>query len=114
MDSFVHFEGVRREAIRVRRRQGVLFGALFVGAFLGSIFVAEVNPGRLADGLPEIFNYFRRSLPALHWGTLTPDLAEWYWGLGKGLPCSWIRSSSHSWGPSWASSEPWLSAFPLP
>jgi len=85
MNSFVHFESVRRETIRVRRRQWILFGALFLGALLGSVFMAEVSLGRLADGLPELLSYGHRTLPALHWGTLASDLAEWYWGLGNWL-----------------------------
>ena len=41
--SYAHFEKTRREAVRIQRRQGILFGALFLGAFLGSLWIAEVS-----------------------------------------------------------------------
>jgi hypothetical protein len=84
-DSYTHFEKTRREAARSRRRQGILFGVLFLGAFLGSLWIAEVSAERLAGGIPEIFSYIGRTLPPLGWGSLGRDLGEWYWGLGKWL-----------------------------
>jgi len=84
-DSYTHFEKTRREAARARRRQGILFGVLFLGAFLGSLWIAEVSAERLARGIPEIFSYIGRTLPPLGWGSLGRDLGEWYWGLGKWL-----------------------------
>jgi phosphonate transport system permease protein len=80
-----HFERTRREAARVRRRQGILFGLLFLAAFLGSLWVAEVSAEKLARGIPEIFSYVGRTLPELRWATLGSDLGDWYWGLGKWL-----------------------------
>jgi phosphonate transport system permease protein len=83
--SYAHFEQTRREAVRIQRRQAFLFGAIFLGTFLGSLWIAEVSAERLATGIPEIFSYVRRTLPVLHWGSLGRDLGEWYWGLGKWL-----------------------------
>jgi phosphonate transport system permease protein len=83
--SYAHFEKTRREADRIQRRQVILFGVLFLGAFLTSLWIAEVSPERLAKGIPEIFNYIGRTLPPLQWGSLGRDLGDWYWGLGKWL-----------------------------
>ncbi len=83
--SYAHFEKTRREAVRIQRRQGILFGVLFLGALLGSLWIAEVSAEKLAKGIPEIFSYIRRTLPPLQWGSLGQDLGEWYWGLGKWL-----------------------------
>jgi phosphonate transport system permease protein len=83
--SHAHFEKTRQGAARIRRRQGILFGLLFLGALLVSLCVAEVSMEKLAKGVPEIFSYIRRTLPILHWGSLGRDLGEWYWGLGKWL-----------------------------
>jgi phosphonate transport system permease protein len=84
-EPFLHFEMTRREAARIQRRQLLLFGAIFLGAFLGSLWIAEVSAERLLGGLPEVFSYLRRTLPPLAWGSLGRGVAEWYWGLGKWL-----------------------------
>ncbi len=76
---------MRQEAVRIRRRQAILFGFFFLAALLGSFWVAEVSGEKLVKGIPGIFGYVRLTLPALHWGSLLTDLGEWYWGLGKWL-----------------------------
>jgi phosphonate transport system permease protein len=83
--SHAHFEKARREAVQAQSRQAVLFGLLFLGSFIGSLWIAEVSAERLAKGIPEIFSYIRRTLPPLQLGSLGRDLGEWYWGLGKWL-----------------------------
>ncbi|RPI74618.1 MAG: phosphonate ABC transporter, permease protein PhnE [Desulfobacteraceae bacterium] len=85
MDSFLHFEGVCGQMNRSRKKRIVLFAILFLAALIGSSHVAEVSIGRLIEGLPDLFNYIRQTLPPVHVGTLRVDLADWYWGLGKWL-----------------------------
>lgn len=84
-DSFLHFEGVRGQIDRSRKKRTVLFAVLFLVVLVGSSHVAEVSIGRLLKGLPDFFNYILQTLPPLQAGTLRTDLAEWYWGLGKWL-----------------------------
>jgi phosphonate transport system permease protein len=85
IESFTHFERVHRDLLGIQRRQAILFGALFLIAFLGALWIADVSLERLTKGLPEIFSYSQRSLPTLRWRNLASDLGEWYWGLGKWL-----------------------------
>lgn len=85
MDSFLHFEGVRGQMDRSRKKQTVLFAVIFLVILLGSSHVAEVSISRLIEGLPGLLNYIQQTLPSLHVGTLRADLADWYWGLGKWL-----------------------------
>ncbi len=83
--SQAHFEKTRRKSVGIQRQQGILFGILFLAVLLGSFWIAEVSGERLAKGIPEIFNYIRRTLPVFHWESVGRDFAEWYWGLGKWL-----------------------------
>lgn len=50
-------------------------------AFALSVWVGEVNLGKLARGLPNIIDYVLRTLPALSFATLLADLGEWLWGI---------------------------------
>jgi phosphonate transport system permease protein len=64
-----------------RRRRGLLWLALFVGAVLVAARVGEVDLARLLEGLPRAADYIARTIPVLRWQTLGADLAAWMWGL---------------------------------
>ena len=69
-----------------RRRRDALVGALgFAVLLLASLAISEVNPKRLAEGVPGMLGYIGGTLPVLRLRSLVPDLAEWYWGLGQWL-----------------------------
>jgi phosphonate transport system permease protein len=70
---------------RRRRRDTLVGGALFTGLLAASLAVSEVNPARLAEGLPGIVRYIAGTLPVLRPRSVATDLAEWYWGLGHWL-----------------------------
>jgi phosphonate transport system permease protein len=64
-----------------KRRQLVLFGSLFAAALVASAIIGEVDPARLAAGLPNIADYIGRTLPTLRAGQVAHDLGEWFWGI---------------------------------
>ena len=69
-----------------RRRRDALVCALGFGVLLlASLAISEVNPKRLAEGVPGMLGYIGGTLPVLRLRSLVPDLAEWYWGLGQWL-----------------------------
>jgi phosphonate transport system permease protein len=55
-------------------------GALLLATVVAA-WVGEVDPARLARGLPLAADYVSRTLPVLHAATLAEDLGEWLWGL---------------------------------
>jgi phosphonate transport system permease protein len=68
-----------------KRRKGLVFGLLFAGVLAGSLWVSEVDPHQFLRGFPGLFDYGLRALPALRITSLSKDLGEWYWGLGRWL-----------------------------
>jgi phosphonate transport system permease protein len=84
-DALSHFESVRRSFLKTRRRQGVLWGVLFLAVFLGSLFMAEISLEKVVRGFPGMFDFIRKTIPELHANTFVHDVGEWYWGLGKWL-----------------------------
>jgi phosphonate transport system permease protein len=79
------FERSHAEAQRARRQQTILFGTLFALAFAGSVYVGEVRPDRLVEGIGGLFHYIDRTLPKATGDGLIADVQEWYWGLGRWL-----------------------------
>lgn len=74
-----------REAAARRRGQWLLGTALFLLALAASCWIGEVDPARLASGLPRAADYVGRTIPTLRWESLGADLAEWMWGLSHWL-----------------------------
>jgi phosphonate transport system permease protein len=72
----------RRSQGRRRATLGVL---LFLLAFIVALQVGEVDPQRLAAGLPRIAEYFGRTMPSLSPGSFWADLAEWQWNFSAWL-----------------------------
>ena len=70
-----------REETAARRRRGLGWLALFVGATLVAAWVGEVDFARLMEGLPRAGDYIARTIPVLRWESLGADLGEWMWGL---------------------------------
>jgi phosphonate transport system permease protein len=64
-----------------KRRLLVLYGGLFAAALIASAIVGEVDPGRLAAGLPNIVDYIARTLPPLRVERVAHDVGEWFWGI---------------------------------
>lgn len=59
---------------------------MLVAALIASALIGEVDPSRLAAGLPQAWAYVWGTVPVLRADSLGADLGEWYWGLG-----SWLR-----------------------
>ena len=85
VDAVATVERAWRARGRRRRHDATIAGALFSAAFIGSLVVSEVNPARLAEGIPGMLAYIRGTLPVLRPHSLITDVAEWYWGLGQWL-----------------------------
>jgi phosphonate transport system permease protein len=64
-----------------KRRSLALYGTLFAAALVASAVVGEVDPARLAAGLPNIIGYVGRTLPVLRLDRPWHDLGEWFWGI---------------------------------
>jgi phosphonate transport system permease protein len=79
------FEHAWQARGRRRRRDALAGGAALLVLLAASFVVSEINPARLAEGLPGIARYAAGTLPVLRPRTLVADLGEWYWGLGRWL-----------------------------
>jgi phosphonate transport system permease protein len=64
-----------------RRRRGLIWLVLFLAATAAAVWVGEVDPSRLLEGLPRAADYVGRTIPVLRPESLGADLAEWMWGL---------------------------------
>jgi len=84
-DPVPAFEAARREMNRRRRQQNLLFAAIFLSAIIASLYVGEVRLGVLLEGLPNLLDYIRQTMPELHRASLPQDLASWYWALPRWL-----------------------------
>ena len=84
--AVARFEAARRVAQGEKRRLLLLGGAAFLAAVAISVWVAEINPKALAEGLPLAVGYVARTLPELRWDSLGADFAEWFWGWRR-----WLR-----------------------
>lgn len=64
-----------------KRRRASALGAAIVVCFMLAAWMGEVNLSKFVSGLPRFWSYLYDILPALKWGTLRADLAEWFWNL---------------------------------
>jgi phosphonate transport system permease protein len=84
-DRIAAFERVRQELNRVKRVRTVAWTGLFLLGVAGSVWLSEVNLGKLVGGFPGLVSYIHGTLPLIRAGYFIADLAEWYWGLGRWL-----------------------------
>lgn len=78
------------QGLRARRRWTTIgYGSLLLAALLGSAWVGEFSPGKIAAGLPRVHEYIVKILPVLTWANLWGDLQEWFYGLPKWLKLLW-------------------------
>jgi phosphonate transport system permease protein len=75
------FEARWRSAARVKRRRGFALLVAVATLILWSAWIAEVDPARLAVGLPRAADYVSRTIPELRLATLGADLDNWMWGI---------------------------------
>ncbi|MDP2334159.1 MAG: phosphonate ABC transporter, permease protein PhnE [Reyranella sp.] len=61
----------------------------FLAALAFAVHVSQFDPWRLIQGLPRVTEFLSGMVPKLRPGSLTSDLGEWYWGLGKWLRLLW-------------------------
>ena len=85
MDAVATVERAWQARASRRRREVMLGGTMFIGAFAASLVISEVSPARLTEGIPGMLGYIGGTLPVLRPLHLIGDLAEWYWGLGQWL-----------------------------
>jgi phosphonate transport system permease protein len=72
----------RHRALRRRKALTTAIGTvLFAAAFLASAIVGELDPARLAAGVPNILDYVHRTLPAISARQPLTDIGEWYWAI---------------------------------
>lgn len=89
LDPVSRFETHRRELLRQRQRQALLFTAIAILVLLFSVNAAQLFPGKLLEGLPKVGSYIYAILPnldpaLLFEGTKTEgSLAYWYFNLPK-------------------------------
>jgi phosphonate transport system permease protein len=88
-DAFKIFRRAEADLKRSRRRQLLIFLAVFLIALISSAYVGEVNVKEFIEGLPGFFNYFKETVPELHVNTLDSEIRDWYWGLDKWLHYLW-------------------------
>jgi phosphonate transport system permease protein len=81
LDAVERFETAWQSQRREKRRQLLLGGLLLLVCTALSIYMAEVNPRNLIEGLPGAWNYIWRTVPVLRLETFRADMAEWYWGF---------------------------------
>ncbi|MFE0753551.1 phosphonate ABC transporter, permease protein PhnE [Inquilinus sp. NPDC058860] len=80
------FERGYRRQLAEKRLRTLGFGLVLAAALVASVLVGQVDPARLAAGLPQAWAYVWGTVPVLRVETLGADLGEWYWGLGI-----WLR-----------------------
>ncbi len=72
----------RYRALQRQKALTTAVGALvFAVAFIASAVVGEVDPARLAAGVPNILDYVHRTLPEISARQPLTDLGEWYWAI---------------------------------
>ncbi len=74
---------------RAKRRQNLIFAAVFLLALIGSCIVGEVDIPEFVEGFPAFFNYFGETLPEIGVATAPGDIADWYWGIERWLLLLW-------------------------
>ncbi|MBI1354628.1 MAG: phosphonate ABC transporter, permease protein PhnE [Acidobacteria bacterium] len=82
MRSAEDFDSAWEQARRDKRRTLAAGGAIVAALFAVSAWRSELDPVRLAEGLPGIVDYLRQTIPALR---SAADLREWFWGLDRWL-----------------------------
>lgn len=88
-DPLAAFERASAKLAASRKRQGLLFGSVFIIALIASGWIGEFSLPVLLDGLPGFFNYINETLPTIRSGSILKDTAEWYWNLDKWLLMLW-------------------------
>ena len=81
LDAVERFETAWQIQRRDKRRQIWLGGFVLLVCTALSVYMAEVNPRNLIEGLPGAWNYIWRTVPVLRLETFRADMAEWYWGF---------------------------------
>jgi phosphonate transport system permease protein len=75
------FEGQWRAARRQKRMATAVGAGVLVTLLALSAAVAELDPARLARGIPGALAYIAGTLPRMRATQPLADLADWYWGL---------------------------------
>ena len=69
-DPVMAFERHRGELRREKRVANAMFAGLFLLAFALSVWISQITPQRIAEGVPRIFEYFQSVMPRLEWDKL--------------------------------------------
>lgn len=81
VEAVARFED-RYRALQRRKALTTGLGALlFAIVFVASALVGEVEPARLATGVPNILDYVYRTLPDISLRQPLTDIGEWYWAI---------------------------------
>jgi phosphonate transport system permease protein len=85
VDAMAAFTRAQRALTHTRRVQTATFGGLCLLAVVGSMWVSEVSLSKVVEGFPGLVAYVAGTLPVIRRESVSADLAEWYWGLGRWL-----------------------------
>ncbi len=80
-DAVVLFEARYRSLRREKALMSVLGVVLFSIAFFATAVIGQVDPARVAAGLPNIIDYAYRTLPEISARQPFTDIAEWFWAI---------------------------------
>jgi phosphonate transport system permease protein len=84
-EAMAAFAQAQRALVHARRTQTATFGGLFLLAVAGSLWVSEVSVSKVVAGFPGLVAYVAGTLPVIRLESVSTDVAEWYWGLGRWL-----------------------------
>lgn len=61
-----------------KRRTTLIYGGLFLLAFLVSAYIGNFDPIKIVKGIPRLHEFVAKTIPVLSWQTLGHDLSEWF------------------------------------
>lgn len=79
------FQRARGEMLRQKRIQTLIFIAVFLVCLVVAVIAGQFSVGALIEGLPKTTTYIEKLLPTLRRESLSADIFEWYWNIGKWL-----------------------------
>lgn len=74
-----------REAVAAKRSRAFLGFAILAVAIIAAGITGEVSAQKFFANIHRLPAYIVNLAPALHWATLSADVAEWFWGFSDWL-----------------------------
>jgi phosphonate transport system permease protein len=67
-----------RKETSEKRRLTLIYGGIFLAAFLISAYIGNFDPIKIVKGIPRLHEYVAKTIPELHWVTLWQDITQWF------------------------------------